>query len=282
MEIATRSLVECHRLQFAYDPVAEHLAANALAQAPGTAVGFKARRKESNMSVYSFHDDSYERSRPLGQPALTLDRRTALARLLAVAVISGLPSLVQGAEAVGAVDQAQGRSTGLLNGSLRVMQIRSDVFLSEQVQTYRQARLGMVLGSRQSGRTVVRLGELTRLVIERDIVEQGGVLRLERGAMLFDRSRSGDDGHPEVWTPLAFIVARGTRFFVGPSGGVIGVFAERGIVDVINRAGQVTLVAGEGTNLKSQDIPPTTPVRWGAPPHRRRNGQRALAPFRAA
>jgi ferric-dicitrate binding protein FerR (iron transport regulator) len=144
------------------------------------------------------------------------------------------------------------------------MEIRTDVFLREQVQTYRQARLGMVLGSRQSGRTIVRLGELTRLLIERDVVQQGGVLRLERGAMLFDRPRSRRDVHPKVWTPVASIVARGTRFFVGPSGGVIGVFVERGIVDVVNRAGRVTLVAGEGTNLKSQDIPPTAPVRWGA------------------
>ena len=35
--------------------------------------------------------------------------------------------------------------------------------------------------------TIVKLGEQTRLVIEQAIVDQGGELVLERGALLFER-----------------------------------------------------------------------------------------------
>jgi hypothetical protein len=153
-----------------------------------------------------------------------LNRRSVTGGLLAMAGALALPGLARGAEAVGEVDQAQGRATGLLDGSLRELLVRSDVFLQELVQTYQAARLGMVLGARSRGRTFVRLGELTHLTIERDIVDKGGTLRLERGALLFDRPNGGSGGEPGVQTPMASIVARGTRFFVGPSRGVVGVF----------------------------------------------------------
>jgi ferric-dicitrate binding protein FerR (iron transport regulator) len=67
-----------------------------------------------------------------------------------------------------------------------------------------------------------------------------------------------------VRTPFGLVVARGTRFFLGPSRDVIGVFVEEGVVDVTNRAGAVTLRAGEGTNLVAADIAPTPPAPWGA------------------
>ena len=66
-------------------------------------------------------------------------------------------------------------------------------------------------------------------------------------------------------TPFAVIAARGTRYFVGPSADVIGVFCESGSVSVRNNGGRVTLRAGEGTNLTSPDVAPTPAVEWGAP-----------------
>ena len=193
-----------------------------------------------------------------------LDRRSVLAGVLAAGASLALPGLAQAAMPVGRIDDAEGRSTGELGGSVRELLVRSDVFLQEIVQTYEESRLGMVLGRRSRGATFVRLGELTRLSIERGIVDHGGVLRLERGALLFDRPRGGGGGEPEVRTPVAVIAARGTRFFVGPSRDVVGVFVEEGVVDVTNRGGGVTLRAGEGTNLVSADIAPTPPVEWGA------------------
>jgi hypothetical protein len=183
--------------------------------------------------------------------------------LLCAAGALALPGPALAAEPVGRVDQARGNAIGLLDGSRRALLVRSDVYLDELVQTYEDSRLGMVLGARRRNRTLLRLGELARLTIERDIVEHGGVLRLERGAMLFDRPRGGDT-EPRVRTPVAVIAARGTRFFVGPSRGVIGVFVATGVVDVMNRGGSVRLLRGEGTNLTSPDVAPTPPSAWGA------------------
>ena len=76
-----------------------------------------------------------------------------------------------------------------------------------------------------------------------------------------------------VATPFALIAARGTKFFAGPSQGVFGVFVEHGLVTVRNRAGAVTLRAGQGTNLRSTRIAPTPAQPWGL----RRASARRLA-----
>ena len=191
---------------------------------------------------------------------MALDRRSALLALLAFGCWPFLAHGAQAAEAAGRVRSGTGRSTGLLNGSLRDLTMRSDVFLQELVQTGVGARLGLSLGAQ----TRVDLGERTRLKIEKSLVDHGGQLLLERGALLFDRPDATKGGDPVVRTPFAIIAARGTRFFVGPSNGVIGVFVERGEVSVRNNAGAVVLQAGEGTNLTAPDVPPTPPAPWGA------------------
>ena len=165
------------------------------------------------------------------------------------------------AEHAGRVDDAQGQSTGLLEGSVRTLSRNADIFLQELVQTQADARLALALGPR----TRVMLGERTRLKIEKSIVEHGGTVLLERGALLFDSPDSAAGGDFVVRTPFAIVAARGTRFFVGPSKGVIGVFCERGSVTVRNRGGRVVLHPGEGTDLTSPDVPPTPPAQWGAP-----------------
>ena len=184
---------------------------------------------------------------------------TVLAAMLALCGLLVAPNLAVAAEPAGLVQTAEGKATGLLAGSVRDLQVQSEVFLQELVQTYAGARLGLALGE-----TRVSLGERTRLKIEKSVVDQGGQLLLERGALLFDRPDASAAGEPVVRTPFAIIAARGTRFFVGPSNDVIGVFVERGSVTVRNNAGRVVLNAGEGTNLTSPDVPPTPPAKWGA------------------
>ena len=190
-----------------------------------------------------------------------VDRRDVIAAALLLGALPVLAGSALAAEAAGRVDAAKGRSTGLLAGSVRDLQAQSDVFLQELVQTYAGARLQIALGAD----TRVNLGERTRLKIEQSVVDRGGVLLLERGALLFDRPDKSAGGEPVVLTPFAIIAARGTRFFVGPSNEVIGVFVERGSVSVRNNAGRVVLEAGEGTNLTSPDVAPTPPAKWGAP-----------------
>ena len=195
----------------------------------------------------------------LSPPAV--DRRTVIAGLSALASAIACPRAALAAEPAGQVDTARGLSTGLLNGALRNLEVGFDVYLQELVQTYQAARLGLALGRA----THVSLGERTRLKIEKAVVEAGGQLLLERGALLFEREGSDSGDEPVTRTPLAVIAARGTRYFVGPSNDVIGVFCEEGSVSVRNRGGGVVLGAGEGTDLTSPDVAPTPPAQWGAP-----------------
>jgi ferric-dicitrate binding protein FerR (iron transport regulator) len=197
----------------------------------------------------------------VGNVDIVCDRRNVLARLSALGAALALPRLALAAESVGEVSAERGRSTGLLEGELRELKTGAEVFLTELVETGMAARLTMALGES----TTVRLGERTRLTIEKRIVEHGGQLLLERGALLFDRPDSGEREDAVVRTPLAIIAARGTSFFVGPSQDVVGVFVERGTVTVRNNAGSVELTAGEGTDLTSPDVAPTPPAVWGAP-----------------
>jgi ferric-dicitrate binding protein FerR (iron transport regulator) len=183
-------------------------------------------------------------------------------RAILAGAIAMFASPAAAADPAGRVDLAKGDSTGLLGGAVRSLDLDSDVFLQEFVQTSLGARLGMALGKN----TRVVLGERTRLKIERSVVDRGGTLLLERGALLFDHAgpSRGAGNEAVVRTPLAIIAARGTRFFVGPSNGVIGVFVAEGVASVRNRAGKVMLKAGQGTDLTSPNVAPEEAHAWGA------------------
>jgi ferric-dicitrate binding protein FerR (iron transport regulator) len=164
------------------------------------------------------------------------------------------------ADAVGEVASARGKATGILSGTARELAPGADVFLDETLQTSAQSRLSLQLGTD----TKLQLGERTKLKIDKAIVEQGGEIVLERGAMLFDRVDSGKGGSLVVRTPFSVIATRGTAFFVGPSNGVTGVFVQRGVVAVRTKGGTVALQPGEGTHLTSARAAPTPPKKWGA------------------
>ena len=194
------------------------------------------------------------------RPAVICGRRAFVAGTLALAGAWVLPIAASAAESAGRVDNAEGSSTGLLEGLIRNLEPGADVFLQEIVQTGRGARLAIALGAD----TRLKLGERTRVKIEQSIIDEGGELTLARGAMLFERPDSGDHGDMVVKTPFAIIAARGTSFWTGPSDDVIGVFVQSGSVSVRNGGGGVTLTAGQGTDLTAPDVPPTPPRPWGA------------------
>jgi ferric-dicitrate binding protein FerR (iron transport regulator) len=170
------------------------------------------------------------------------------------------PRAALAADLAGNVEAAEGRSTGLLEGTLRELAAGAEVFLLEIVETGAASRLQIALGED----TQLRLGERTRITIEQSLVEQGGKMVLERGAMLFEHA-GGGPSDVTVSTPFAVIAARGTTFWSGPSNDVIGVFVQEGTVEVTNNGGSVVLEAGQGTDLVSFDVAPTPPREWGAP-----------------
>jgi hypothetical protein len=182
---------------------------------------------------------------------------------LSAAVLALLASVMAcsvsfGADAVGEVADARGKSTGLLEGVARPLDAGASVFLDETLRTSDKARLALSLGPN----TRLQLGERTQVRIDKALVDKGGELVLERGALLFDRNDAEKGASLTVRTPFGVIATRGTKFFVGPSRGATGVFVERGEVSVRTKRGQVALKAGDGTDLLSADLPPSPVKRW--------------------
>jgi ferric-dicitrate binding protein FerR (iron transport regulator) len=142
----------------------------------------------------------------------------------------------------------------------RVLAPAAAVFVGDAVGTGSQSALGLHLGTA----TEVRLGAEARLRIDRFLVNAGGVLVLERGALLYDHSPDAGPSDVTVRSSYGLVAVRGTKFFAGPSNGVFGVFVERGSVTVVGANTAVLVVSGMGTNLAAPGAKPTAPAPWGA------------------
>jgi hypothetical protein len=194
-------------------------------------------------------------------PVNAMFRRTATRAILGAA--RSAPLLARrsaaGAEAAGYVQEAKGQVTAELASHRRVLVPHSDLFLGDDLATAEQSRAALQLGQDTS----VRLGANARLRIDRFIVNAGGVLTLEAGPLLLDKTPSGSPTTLQVRGAFGLIMVRGTRIFVGPSNGVIGIFVVHGLIDVTAGGQSIVLQDGEGTNIASPGAAPTAPVLWG-------------------
>jgi len=193
-----------------------------------------------------------------GKHDMLIARRSVLIGL-------GLAGLVPAAAAAaleiveaGTVETVTGESIGKLRGEKRALAVGSPVFIEDLLQTSVGARLGVKLGEA----TRISLGESTHLRIDKFLVDRGGELVLEGGAIRFDRPSDKPSGQLTVTTPFGLIAARGTKFFAGPSGGVFGVFVEHGLVTVKTKRGSVTLTDGLGTNMTGLKAAPSPAAPW--------------------
>lgn len=82
--------------------------------------------------------------------------------------------------------------------------------------------------------------------------------------MLFDRPAGARSVPMRIKSSYGLIAVRGTKFFAGPSNGTFGVFVDHGTVVVSAGDGEVTLQAGQGTNLGGVGAKPTAATAWGA------------------
>lgn len=163
-------------------------------------------------------------------------------------------------EAAGAVEEARGQAFAEAKGKRRNLERGGPVFVGDQVGTGPDSRLELRLG----GKTVVRLGQSARLTIDRFLMNAGGAMTLEAGAMVFEK-QAGEPAPVEVRSSFGVIAVRGTRFFAGPSNKVFGVFVAEGSVAVTAGGRRVVLRAGEGTDIARPGARPTSPKRWGQP-----------------
>ena len=163
------------------------------------------------------------------------------------------------ATAAGSVESIRGEGYVDASGERRWLAAAAPVFIGDMVCTGVESRMGLKLGTR----TQVFLGADARLKLDRFVVEAGGTLVLERGALRVNHEPRKTNIPFSVRSPFALLAVRGTRFFAGPSNGVFGVFVERGIVAVSGGGKTVTVTAGLGTNVASPGAQPTDPTRWG-------------------
>lgn len=181
-----------------------------------------------------------------------------------VAAVAAFMSGATGAQAVeraGSIEDIKGEGFAEAGMAQRALALEAPVFIADRVRTGMGSRLTLQLGRQ----TKVRLGESARITIDRYLVNAGGELTLESGAVLFDRAAGAAPMPVQIRSPFGLIAVRGTRFFAGPSGNLFGVFVARGSVAVSGAGQQVVLHAGEGTDIRYPGAAPTPPKRWGAP-----------------
>ena len=204
-------------------------------------------------------NDSVDGMNHLAENAVAGASRRALLGIAAGAAFAR--ARASAAEPAGAVESLRGECFAQQAAMRRMLAPAAPVFVGDAVATAAQSAISLHLGSD----TVIRLGADTRLRIDRFLVNAGGVLTLEGGAMLYDHDAQGGVSDVTVRGPFGLIAVRGTRFFAGPSNGMFGVFVARGRVMVVgvNTAMQVT--DGQGTDIARPGAEPTTPHIWAAP-----------------
>jgi hypothetical protein len=184
--------------------------------------------------------------------------RRALLTGLAGACCSGRTA--GAAEPAGVVQTARGECYAQTAAERRALAPAAAVFVGDAVGTGVQSALGLHLGRA----TELRLGAESQLRIDRFLVNAGGILVLDRGALLYDHDTSGGSMDLAVRTPFGLLAVRGTRFFAGPSNGVFGVFVERGAVMVVGAYTAVLVTDGQGTDIAQPGAEPTPAHPWGA------------------
>jgi hypothetical protein len=187
------------------------------------------------------------------------ERRTVLRGLAAALVLRATPARAAAAVRAGEVETSRGDCFARTVSSQHPLTPSTAVFVGDSVRTGVDSSLGLLLGAT----TKVRLGAETQLRIDRFIVNAGGILNLDRGAILYDHDLKDGSDASAVRSPFGLIAVRGTRFFAGPSAGVFGVFVERGTVMVVGANTAVHLDPGQGTNLAAPGAEPSPPAVWG-------------------
>jgi len=185
-----------------------------------------------------------------------VERRVALAGLGAALIATR----AQPAEPAGEVQSARGECYAFTAAARRSLAASAAVFIGDSVGTGPQSALALRLGEV----TNLHLGSEARLRIDRFIVNAGGTLVLERGAILYEHDNKAAGNEMNILSPFGLIAVRGTRLWGGPSNGVFGVFVQEGAATVTGRSKTVLLVAGLGTDIASPGAEPSAPHPWGA------------------
>jgi ferric-dicitrate binding protein FerR (iron transport regulator) len=175
----------------------------------------------------------------------------------AAAALAGTPLWAQDS-AAGKVESLRGLAFAVRTDARRSLQPAADVFVGDLVETDASSGVIMRLGKS----TTVKLGSGARFRIDKFVIDAGGTLDLEQGALVIETHGPRKESL-RVRSPFGLIAVRGTIFFAGPSNGVFGVFVRRGAVRVTGAGKTVRLGAGLGTDIAKPGAAPTAPKAWG-------------------
>lgn len=180
---------------------------------------------------------------------------------VAAALLVGFWALTGQAEptAAGEVLDLRGSAEALRDESPRDLAPEDAVFVGDLVATAEKSMIEMRLGTDST----LRLGASTRLRIENFMIEEGGEIFLDSGALFVDKDPDSKARPITVDSAFGQIAVRGTRFFVGPTNGTFSVFLERGALDVTAAGVTVSLKAGEGTEIAAPGSAPGPARPWG-------------------
>jgi ferric-dicitrate binding protein FerR (iron transport regulator) len=191
-----------------------------------------------------------------------LDRRSALRMLALLPALLPATRALAAAETVGNITELKGKASAELAGKTRALKLKAPVHLAETLITGGgEARLTALLAVK----TTLRLGARTKVRIDKFIVDSGGELSFNSGALLLDAPSESFEKGLTIDSRFALIAVRGTKFFAGRLGEAFSVFVEEGAVDVTAAGQTVRLASGEGTDIANAGDPPGEVRRWGAP-----------------
>jgi FecR protein len=202
--------------------------------------------KDDCMSVVSFRN--------------AITRRVLLQGIAAGTAFTSIGAAVSAEPVVGTVSEIVGNVVAELDAQRRELKRKSPIMLGDTLRTAANSRLMALLARK----TNLRLGAETSVRIDRFIVDSGGELVLDSGALLVDTKGKLLNGL-KIESPFALIAVRGTRFFAGPIDGIFGVFVARGAVDVTAGGSTVRLGTGQGTDIAQAGGPPGPVKTWGKP-----------------
>jgi ferric-dicitrate binding protein FerR (iron transport regulator) len=195
-------------------------------------------------------------------PTLRSPSRRGVLGLMLFGVPAAVPFFhvaITAESVAGYVAEVRGEVTAELEAFRRVLVPRDTIFLGDDVVSGSQSRAALQLGRDTS----LRLGANAQVRIDRFIVDAGGVLTLESGALLLDKA-TDSPGVLQIRGSFGLITIRGTGVFVGPSNGVIGIFVVHGQIQVLAGGQTFLLNTGEGTDIAAPGTSATPPTRWGA------------------
>lgn len=179
----------------------------------------------------------------------------------AAALLAAGPPAALAEDSIGSVADIKGAATAMRASKSRDLGMQSAVFTGDAVTTAPNGRLSLAL----AGKTRLRLGGGTRVVLDKYVANSGGTLELGSGALKVDAKPGAFPKGLKVESPYAIIAVRGTVFYAGLLDKVYSVFVESGEVRVSAAGKAVNLGPGEGTGIRERGAKPGAVKKWKPP-----------------